>query len=141
MKNQISFLNVGIILIIIGLSFAIYFSYSYNVQKNQQEEQFKIFLQNLQNLAISMENSYGNYYVQINVPNNVILYSNNNYLIIDYNNVNYTINFYQQVILLNNNDQPVSFLLDPGNIYIAKDNNIIYITSSSEIAENVTYNQ
>jgi hypothetical protein len=131
MKNQINFINFGIILIIVGLSIGIYFAFTTNLQKNQKIEEFRVFLQNLQNLANTMYVSYGNYYVKISVPSDVILYSNNSQLIINYQNINYTIVFYNSTVyLINNNGENVPFLLYPSEVFILKYGKNIYVTPS-----------
>ncbi|MGC9132962.1 MAG: hypothetical protein ACP5GJ_00970 [Nanopusillaceae archaeon] len=138
MKNQINFINFGIILIIVGIAIGIYFSFSMNLQKNQQREEFTIFLQNLQNLANTIYTSYGNYYIELSVPKDIILYSNNSELIINYQENNYTVIFYNSTIyLINNNEENVSFLIYPSEIYILKYGNNLYITPSLQFIQNI----
>jgi len=128
-RYQLNLLSVAIILIIISLAFIIYYQYSMNVKKQQENLIFENFINNLQNLENTINSIQGTYYIKINIPNGVILYANGTELIIQYNNNNYTINFYKNVTLYNNN-QNVSFLYPNNYIYLVSTNNTVFITTN-----------
>jgi hypothetical protein len=128
-RYQLNLLSVAIILIIISLAFIIYYQYSMNIKKQQENLIFENFINNLQNLENTINSIQGTYYVKVNIPNGVILYANGTELIIQYNNNNYTINFYKNVTLYNNN-QNVSFLYPNNYIYLVSTNNTVFITTN-----------
>jgi hypothetical protein len=128
-RYQLNLLSVAIILIIISLAFIIYYQYSMNIKKQQENLIFENFINNLQNLENTINSIQGTYYVKVNIPNGVILYANGTELIIQYNNNNYTINFYKNVTLYNNN-QNVSFLYPNNYIYLISTNNTVFITTN-----------
>jgi len=128
-RYQLNLLSIAIILVIISLAFIIYYQYSMNVKKQQENLIFENFINNLQNLENTINSIQGTYYIKINIPNGVILYANGTELIIQYNNNNYTINFYKNVTLYNNN-QNVSFLYPNNYIYLVSTNNTIFITTN-----------
>jgi hypothetical protein len=126
---QLNLISVAIILVIISLAFIIYYQYSMNVKKQQENLIFENFINNLQNLEDTINSIQGTYYVKLNIPSGAILYTNGTELIIQYNNNNYTINFYKNVTLYNNN-QSVSFLYPNNYIYLVSTNNTIFITTN-----------
>jgi hypothetical protein len=128
-RYQLNLLSVAIILVIISLAFIIYYQYSMNVKKEQENLIFENFINNLQNLENTINSIQGTYYVKVNIPNGVILFANGTELIIQYNNNNYTINFYKNVTLYNNN-QNVSFLYPNNYIYLVSTNNTVFITTN-----------
>jgi hypothetical protein len=128
-RYQLNLISVAIILVIISLAFIIYYQYSMNVKKQQENLIFENFINNLQNLENTINSIQGTYYVKFNIPSGVLLYSNGTELIIQYNNNNYTINFYKNVTLYNNN-QNVSFLYPNNYIYLVSTNNTVFITTN-----------
>jgi len=128
-RYQLNLLSVAIILVIISLAFIIYYQYSMNIKKQQENLIFENFINNLQNLEDTINSIQGTYYVKVNIPNGIILYTNGTELIIQYNNNNYTINFYKNVTLYNNN-QNVSFLYPNNYIYLVSTNNTVFITTN-----------
>jgi uncharacterized membrane protein len=128
-RYQLNLLSVAIILVIISLAFIIYYQYSMNVKKEQENLIFENFINNLQNLENTINSIQGTYYVKVNIPNGVILFANGTELIIQYNNNNYTINFYKNVTLYNNN-QNVSFLYPNNYIYLVSTNDTVFITTN-----------
>jgi len=127
-RYQLNLISVAIILIVISLAFIIYYQYSMNVKKQQENLIFENFINNLQNLENTINSIQGSYYVKVNIPSGVILYANGTELIIQYNNNNYTINFYKNVTLYNN--QSVSFLYPNNYIYLVSTNNTVFITTN-----------
>ena len=127
-RDQLNLISVAIILVIISLAFIIYYQYSMNVKKQQENLIFENFINNLQNLENTINSIQGTYYVKVDIPSGVILYTNGTELIIQYNNNNYTINFYENVTLYNN--QNVSFLYPNNYIYLVSTNNTVFITTN-----------
>ena len=128
-RYQLNLLSIVIILVVISLSFLIYYQYSSNVKREQEKYIFENFINSLQNLENTINSIQGTYYVKVDIPSGVILYTNSTELIIQYNNNNYTINFYKNVTLYNNN-QNVSFLYPNNYIYLVSTNNTIFITTN-----------
>jgi len=128
-RYQLNLLSIAIILVIISLAFIIYYQYSMNVKKEQENLIFENFINSLQNLENTINSIQGTTYVKIDIPNGVILFANGTELIIQYNNNNYTINFYKNVTIYNNN-QNVSFLYPNNYIYLVSTNNTIFITTN-----------
>jgi len=128
-RDQLNLLSIVIILVVISLSFLIYYQYSSNVKREQEKYIFENFINSLQNLENTINSIQGTYYVKVDIPSGVILYTNSTELIIQYNNNNYTINFYKNVTLYNNN-QNVSFLYPNNYIYLVSTNNTIFITTN-----------
>jgi len=128
-KNQLNLLSVAIILLIVSLSFLIYYQYSTNVKREQERYIFENFVNNLQNLQDTINTMQGTYYIKVDIPSGIILYSRDNELIIQYNNYNYTINFQNKSVILYNNGQNVSFLYPNNYIYLVSTNNTIFITA------------
>jgi len=128
-RNQLNLLSVAIILIVISLAFIIYYQYSMNVKKQQENLIFENFINNLQNLENTINSIQGTTYIKVDIPNGIILYANGTELIIQYNNNNYTINFYKNVTLYNNN-QNVSFLYPNNYIYLVSTNDTVFITTN-----------
>jgi outer membrane lipoprotein-sorting protein len=129
-RNQLNLISVAIILVIISLAFIIYYQYSMNVKKQQENLIFENFINNLQNLENTINSIQGTYYVKVNIPSGVILYANGTELIIQYNNNNYTINFRNSTVILYNNNQSVSFLYPNNHIYLVSTNNTVFITTN-----------
>jgi len=127
-KNQLNLLSVAIILLIVSLSFLIYYQYSTNVKREQEKFIFENFINNLQNLQDTINNMQGTHYIKVDIPSGIILYSRDNELIIQYNN-NYTINFQNKSVILFNNGQNVSFLYPNNYIYLISTNNTIFISA------------
>ncbi|MCG2867837.1 MAG: hypothetical protein L7G90_00370 [Candidatus Nanopusillus sp.] len=127
-KNQLNLLSIAIILLVVSLSFLIYYQYSLNIKKEQEEYIFENFINSLQNLQNTINSIQGTYYIKVNIPNGVLLYANGTELIIQYDNNNYTINFYKNVTLYNN--QNVSFLYPNNYIYLVSTNNTVFITTN-----------
>jgi len=94
-KNQLNLLSIAIILLVVSLSFLIYYQYSLNIKKEQEEYIFENFINSLQNLQNTINSIQGTYYIKVDIPNGVLLYANGTELIIQYDNNNYTINFYK----------------------------------------------
>jgi len=128
-RDQLNLLSIVIILVVISLSFLIYYQYSSNVKREQEKYIFENFINSLQNLENTINSIQGTYYVKVDIPSGIILYTNSNELIIQYNNNNYTINFYKNVTLYNNN-QNVSFLYPNNYIYLVSTNNTVFITTN-----------
>jgi hypothetical protein len=128
-KNQLNLLSVAIILLIVSLSFLIYYQYSTNVKREQERYIFENFVNNLQNLQDTINNMQGTHYIKVDIPSGIILYSRDNKLIIQYNNYNYTINFQNKSVILYNNGQNVSFLYPNNYIYLVSTNNTIFISA------------
>ena len=128
-RYQLNLLSIVIILVVISLSFLIYYQYSSNVKREQEKYIFENFINSLQNLENTINSIQGTYYVKVDIPSGIILYTNSTELIIQYNNNNYTINFYKNVTLYNNN-QNVSFLYPNNYIYLVSTNNTIFITTN-----------
>jgi len=128
-KNQLNLLSIAIILLVVSLSFLIYYQYSLNIKKQQEEYIFENFINSLQNLQNTINSIQGTYYIKVDIPNGVLLYANGTELIIQYDNNNYTINFYKNVTLYNNN-QNVSFLYPNNYIYLVSTNNSVFITTN-----------
>jgi len=128
-RDQLNLLSIVIILVVISLSFLIYYQYSSNVKREQEKYIFENFINSLQNLENTINSVQGAYYVKVDIPSGIILYTNGNELIIQYNNNNYTINFYKNVTLYNNN-QNVSFLYPNNYIYLVSTNNTVFITTN-----------
>jgi len=128
-RYQLNLLSIAIILLVVSLSFLIYYQYSMNVKKEQEKYIFENFINSLQNLENTINSIQGTYYVKVDIPNGVILFANGTELIIQYNNNNYTINFYKNVTIYNNN-QNVSFLYPNNYIYLVSTNDIIFITTN-----------
>jgi len=137
-KNQLNLLSIAIILVIISLSFLIYYQYSLNIKKEQEEYIFENFINSLQNLQNTINSIQGTYYIKVNIPNGVLLYANGTELIIQYDNNNYTINFQKNVTLYNN--QNVSFLYPNSYIYLVSTNNTVFITTNLQNSINI-FNQ
>ncbi|MGC9079333.1 MAG: C1 family peptidase [Nanopusillaceae archaeon] len=137
-RLQINLLNTVIILIVVGSAFLIYYQYTTNVQKYQQEQLFNNFMYNLQNLQNTINTFPGNFYIEIELPSNVILYSSNNSLIVEYNNKNYTIDFDNNTVVLFNNGTIVDKLLYVNFIYLVKTNGTVYITTTNISALNLS---
>ncbi|MCG2868750.1 MAG: hypothetical protein L7H07_01610, partial [Candidatus Nanopusillus sp.] len=127
-KNQLNLLSIAIILLVVSLSFLIYYQYSLNIKKEQEEYIFENFINSLQNLQNTINSIQGTYYIKVDIPNGVLLYANGTELIIQYDNNNYTINFYKNVTLYNN--QNVSFLYPNNYIYLVSTNNTVFITTN-----------
>jgi len=128
-RNQLNLISVTIILVIISLAFIIYYQYSMNVKKQQENLIFENFINNLQNLENTINNIQGTYYIKFDIPNGVIIYAKGTELIIQYNNNNYTVNFYKNITLYNNN-QNVNFLYPNNYIYLVSTNNTVFITTN-----------
>lgn len=128
-KNQLNLLSVAIILLIVSLSFLIYYQYSTNVKREQERYMFENFVNNLQNLQDTINTIQGTHYIKVDIPSGIILYSRDNELIIQYNNYNYTINFQNKSVILFNNGQNVSFLYPNNYIYLVSTNNTIFIST------------
>ena len=128
-KNQLNMLSAAIILLIVSLSFLIYYQYSINVKKEQEKFIFENFISNLQNLQDTINNMQGTHYIKVDMPSGIILYSRDSELIIQYNNNNYTINFQNKSVILYNNGQNVGFLYPNNYIYLISINNIIFISA------------
>jgi len=128
-RYQLNLISVAIILVIISLAFIIYYQYSVNVKEQQENLIFENFINNLQNLENTINSIQGAYYIKFNIPSGVLLYANGTELIIQYNNNNYTINFYKNVTLYNNN-QNVNFLYPNNYIYFVSINSTVFITTN-----------
>jgi len=137
-KNQLNLLSIAIILLVVSLSFLIYYQYSLNIKKEQEEYIFENFINSLQNLQNTINSIQGTYYIKVDIPNGVLLYANGTELIIQYDNNNYTINFYKNITLYNN--QNVSFLYPNSYIYLVSTNNTVFITTNLQNSINI-FNQ
>ena len=129
-RYQLNLISVVIILVIISLAFIIYYQYSINVKEQQENLIFENFINSLQNLENTINSIQGTYYVKFNIPNGVLLYSNDTELIIQYNNNNYTINFQNKTVILYNNNQNVNFLYPNNYVYVVNTNNTVFITTN-----------
>jgi len=137
-KNQLNLLSIAIILLVVSLSFLIYYQYSLNIKKQQEKYIFENFINSLQNLQNTINSIQGTYYIKVDIPNGVLLYANSTELIIQYDNNNYTINFHKNITLYNN--QNVSFLYPNNYIYLVSTNNTVFITTNFQNSINI-FNQ
>jgi hypothetical protein len=131
-RYQLNLLSVSIIMVVISLAFLIYYQYSMNVKKEQEEYIFENFISSLQNLQNTINSMQGVYYIKVDIPNGVILYAEGSELIIQYNNNNYTINFQNKNVTIYNNGQNVSFLYPNNYIYLVSTNNVVFVTTNTQ---------
>jgi hypothetical protein len=128
-RYQLNLLSIVIILLVVSLSFLIYYQYSMNVKREQEKYIFENFINSLQNLQNTINTIQGTYYIKVDIPSGVLLYANGTELIIQYNNNNYTVDFQNKSVILYNNNQNVSFLYPNNYIYLVSTNNTIFITA------------
>ncbi len=117
-RSQLNILNVGILLLIVGLALMIYFSYSYNTKKQQEYILFQNYLNNLQDLVYAMYSFPYNYIILLNIPEGVLVYKENNSLIFEYYGKNFSIILPENVSLINKEGKEINFYINPPYIII-----------------------